>query len=327
MTTNFNRHVTESIFSKDGYVIPMAEVQHTEPRPHGNRMIVMKSSTYNSEQDEYNNAICLPASLTADFLAAWCRYRAEVEGLIATQTEAAPAANALPWRSMLTAPTNGTIVRLLVDYSADSAFGSLEAHNPTSTGQTIGVNGDGGHLDDPEGRVICGWNWEHDCFTQGKGEPVGWLPFAAEPVAEPQTVKTADEATQRDAERYRYWRNKYSEKFGDADLTPENFDSVTDAQMLMASTNKSESALTQPVVAATQGVEAMSKEVLTSLIAEHLSGTLHCTRVWRSWSVGTMTERDFQRVSESSTPSDLADAILDAFSSQPPPSPAQTEAV
>ncbi len=247
-------------------------------------------------------------------------------------------------------------------------------------------------------------------------------------------------ATQRDAERYRYWRNKYSEKFGDADLTPENFDSVTDAQMLMASTNKSESALTQPVVAetqaleairkaaqsvlddfdygypreylelgqvrqlaefclasqaaptsvvisndqsldihikgrclpqvdkeplallysdtvndqmvrrddlwiattgqlapqpaltqpvvaATQGVEAMSKEVLTSLIAEHLSGTLHCTRVWRSWSVGTMTERDFQRVSESSTPSDLADAILDAFSSQPPPSPAQTEAV
>ena len=59
-------------------------------------------------------------------------------------------------------------------------------------------------------------------------------------------------AAQRDAERYRYWRNKYSEKFGDADLTPENFDSVTDAQMLMAS------ALTQPVVAATQGVEAMS---------------------------------------------------------------------
>ena len=53
-------------------------------------------------------------------------------------------------------------------------------------------------------------------------------------------------AAQRDAERYRYWRNKYSEKFGDADLTPENFDRVTDAQMLMASTNKSKSALTQP---------------------------------------------------------------------------------
>ena len=60
-------------------------------------------------------------------------------------------------------------------------------------------------------------------------------------------------AAQRDAERYRYWRNKYSEKFGDADLTPENFDSVTDAQMLMAS------ALTQPVVAETQALEAIRK--------------------------------------------------------------------
>ena len=69
-------------------------------------------------------------------------------------------------------------------------------------------------------------------------------------------------AAQRDAERYRYWRNKYSEKFGDADLTPENFDSVTDAQMLMASANELESALTQPVVAKTQPVVAKTQPVV-----------------------------------------------------------------
>lgn len=52
------------------------------------------------------------------------------------------------------------------------------------------------------------------------------------------------------------------------------------------------------------------REKLIDLIAEHLSGTYHCTRVWSAWGVGTMSEDDFEDVGESDTPTELADAVL-----------------
>lgn len=55
---------------------------------------------------------------------------------------------------------------------------------------------------------------------------------------------------------------------------------------------------------------ALDRDTLVDLIAVHLSGTYHCTRVWSAWSFGTMSEDDFEDVSESDTPSELADAIL-----------------
>jgi hypothetical protein len=54
----------------------------------------------------------------------------------------------------------------------------------------------------------------------------------------------------------------------------------------------------------------LDRERLIDLIAEHLSGTYHCTRVWSAWQVGTMSENDFEDVGESDTPSEIADAIL-----------------
>ena len=70
--------VTESIYDCDGFTIPLAEVQHIESR-RDYRMVVFKSSTYNNEAGEYNNAICLSQEQYARFSAAWCRYRSELE--------------------------------------------------------------------------------------------------------------------------------------------------------------------------------------------------------------------------------------------------------
>lgn len=57
----------------------------------------------------------------------------------------------------------------------------------------------------------------------------------------------------------------------------------------------------------------LDREALTDLIAEHLSGTYHCHRVWNAWNVGTMSEGDFSEVNESDTPAEIADAILAAI--------------
>ena len=54
----------------------------------------------------------------------------------------------------------------------------------------------------------------------------------------------------------------------------------------------------------------LDRDALAELIAEHLSGTYHCTRVWSAWGVGTMTQDDFEPVDESDTPGEIADAII-----------------
>lgn len=62
----------------------------------------------------------------------------------------------------------------------------------------------------------------------------------------------------------------------------------------------------------------IGRDALVDLIAEHLSGTYHCTRVWSAWSYGTMGPDDFEDVGESSTPGEIADAILDRFAAPAP---------
>lgn len=87
-------------------------------------------------------------------------------------------ADALPeaWRPMKTAPKDGTIVRLLVDYRGDGCH-PLEDAEIT---HTIGGNTDG-NTGLKEGWKFAGWSWEQDCFCEGRGKPIGWLPFAAVP--------------------------------------------------------------------------------------------------------------------------------------------------
>ncbi len=57
----------------------------------------------------------------------------------------------------------------------------------------------------------------------------------------------------------------------------------------------------------------LDKDELAQLIAEHLGGTYHCTRVWEAWNVGTMRPYDFEPVDESETPTKIAEAIIDAI--------------
>ncbi len=79
------------------------------------------------------------------------------------------------WRDMATAPRDGTMVQLLVEFD-ENATEDTDGPAPT-----IGANN---FDNDGEDRwQFAGWCWSHDHFTEGKGTPVGWLPIAA-PIAQ-----------------------------------------------------------------------------------------------------------------------------------------------
>lgn len=60
-----------------------------------------------------------------------------------------------------------------------------------------------------------------------------------------------------------------------------------------------------------------ARQALIDVIAQGLSGTWHCLRVWSAWNVGTMSQDDFSPVDESDTPAELADAVLAMLAAQP----------
>lgn len=72
------------------------------------------------------------------------------------------------WRDMSTAPRDGTMLRLLVEFEEHSTEDEDQA-------PTIGAN-NFDHDGEDEWK-FAGWCWSHDHFTQGRGEPVGWLPM------------------------------------------------------------------------------------------------------------------------------------------------------
>lgn len=86
------------------------------------------------------------------------------------------------------APRDGTMLRLLVDYSheanaagiakaADDSFIWPHTSFADTDGQawTVGFNS----FDDTgeDEWQFVGWNWSQDCFTEGHGTVVGWRPF------------------------------------------------------------------------------------------------------------------------------------------------------
>lgn len=79
------------------------------------------------------------------------------------------APTARSWRQMSTAPRDGTFIRLLVEFDEHQLEDSDEPQH------TIGSNSfDNTRVDEWQ---FVGWRWTHDHFTDGKGKPIGWLPF------------------------------------------------------------------------------------------------------------------------------------------------------
>ena len=74
------------------------------------------------------------------------------------------------WNAMSTAPRDGSIIRLLVEFEEHQ----LEDHEAPQ--HTIGSNSfDNTGVDQWQ---FVGWCWTHDHYTEGKGTVVGWLPFS-----------------------------------------------------------------------------------------------------------------------------------------------------
>lgn len=91
--------ISESIFDGATYVIPMADVSHIEKRVLKKSdadyecykdkkvgyligiTIITKHTTWNSEQDNYNNSIWIIDEEAKQFLKYWCIYRRELENI------------------------------------------------------------------------------------------------------------------------------------------------------------------------------------------------------------------------------------------------------
>ncbi|WP_243430630.1 hypothetical protein [Pseudomonas sp. 51_B] len=86
------------------------------------------------------------------------------------------------WRDMATAPRDGTLVRLLVEFTEHATEDSEAMPSPTIGANSFDHTGE-------DLWQFAGWSWEQDCFTQGEGEPVGWLPMLDTPHADPAEVE------------------------------------------------------------------------------------------------------------------------------------------
>ena len=72
------------------------------------------------------------------------------------------------WRDMSTAPRDGTMLRLLVEF---------EEHPTEDEDQAPTIGANNFDNDDVDEWKFSGWCWTHDHFVEGKGIPVGWLPM------------------------------------------------------------------------------------------------------------------------------------------------------
>lgn len=75
-------------------------------------------------------------------------------------------------RPMKSAPRDGRILCLLVDYSDDEAAHALQDANRTWT-----IGGNSFENTGEDHWQFAGWCWTHDHFTEGKGRVIGWAPF------------------------------------------------------------------------------------------------------------------------------------------------------
>ena len=75
------------------------------------------------------------------------------------------------WRSVATIPTTGDMVKLLVKFSENPINEGDDDEPAVTIGAVAAISGAAVEV------TIAGWDWSHDCFTNGKGEILGWLPL------------------------------------------------------------------------------------------------------------------------------------------------------
>lgn len=120
------------------------------------------------------------------------------ELLAETAIDAPPAAGVPEgWQPMETAPKDGTLLRLLVEFEDhpidDGAgpFATVGTNYRDNTGEDIWQ--------------IVGWCWEQDRFIDGVGTPIGWLPMLAAaptpPASEQQRAVVMPERIRAGSER------------------------------------------------------------------------------------------------------------------------------
>jgi len=118
------------------------------------------------------------ARLTAELAAAQAaeaEYRRKNHALMNERDAALAGAEVRP---AITAPQDGSMVRLLLDYTEGD--GALE---DKTQAWTIGYNtlADTGE----DEWIIVGWNWSQDCWCDGRGKIIGWVPFVPEAAINP----------------------------------------------------------------------------------------------------------------------------------------------
>ncbi|RWR28803.1 DUF3850 domain-containing protein [Sinirhodobacter populi] len=99
--------------------------------------------------------------------AAQADYDARIRAALSTPAAAAPQ----EWKTIETAPKDGRMVCLLVDYTDGAA-----PLDDAEIAATIGFNS----LDDTgeDEWHLVGWSWSQDCFTDGQGTVIGWTDFS-----------------------------------------------------------------------------------------------------------------------------------------------------
>lgn len=104
------------------------------------------------------------------------------------------------------APCDGTMVRLLVQFEANAT------EDTAGPAWTIGANNDDNVGEEERlGWQFAGWSWVHDCFTDGRGTPVAWLPIVGDFSEPARTDARAALATAAPA---------LNEPFGNAEQLP-----------------------------------------------------------------------------------------------------------